>query len=73
MSKVEVASEERKAEARMLFEQATGTGAAEGKAPDRSRWGTLWRFQKDAKKGWNILGFTPREIERIKLNKPDHI
>lgn len=59
--------------ARQLFDQATGTGSAEGKTPDRSRWGTLWRHQKDCKKSWAILGFTPKEVERIKTNKPDHI
>lgn len=73
MATPEVASEERKAEARMLFEQATGTGSCEGKPVDRSRWGTLWRFQKEAKKGWKVLGFTDREIERIKTNKPDWV
>jgi hypothetical protein len=51
--------------ARTLFDQAV--------AGDKSRWGTLWRHQKDCKKSWLILGFTPREIERIKVNKPDHI
>lgn len=69
----EVASAERQAEARKLYEQATGTGASEGSPPDRSRWGSLWRFQKETKKGWNVLGFTPREVERIKLNKPDWV
>ncbi len=51
--------------ARTLFDQAV--------AGDKSRWGTLWRHQKDCKKSWKILGFTDREIERIKVNKPDHI
>jgi hypothetical protein len=51
--------------ARTLFEQAV--------AGDKSRWGTLWRHQKDCKKSWTILGFNPKEIERIKVNKPDHI
>lgn len=73
MATPETASAERQAEARMLFEQATGTGASAGSPPDRSRWGSLWRFQKEAKKGWNVLGFTPREIERIKTNKPDWV
>lgn len=59
--------------ARILFDQATGTGSAEGKTPDRSRWGALWQHRKECKKGWDLLGFTPKEIERIKLNKPDHI
>jgi hypothetical protein len=51
--------------ARTLFEQAV--------AGDKSRWGTLWRHQKDCKKSWTILGFNAREIERIKVNKPDYI
>lgn len=51
--------------ARTLFQQAVNG--------DKSRWGTLWRHQKDAKKSWTILGFTDKEIERIKTNKPDHI
>lgn len=51
--------------ARTLFDQAV--------AGDKSRWGTLWRHQKDCKKSWFILGFTAKEIERIKVNKPDHI
>lgn len=59
--------------ARQLFDQATGTGSAEGKPADRSRWGTLWRHQKECKKSWAILGFTPKEIERIKTNKPDWV
>lgn len=73
MADSEVASKERQAEARLLFEQATGTGSREGNPPDKSRWGTLWRFQKDTKKGWKVLGFTDREIERIKINKPDWV
>ena len=51
--------------ARTLFDQAV--------AGDKSRWGTLWRHQKDCKKSWKNLGFTDREIERIKVNKPDYI
>jgi hypothetical protein len=40
---------------------------------DNRRWTALWQFQKTCKKGWDKLGFTPREIERIKINKPDFI
>ena len=61
----ELASQQRQETARTYFTQAI-----EG---NRSRWGTLWQFQKTCKKGWDKLGFTPREIERIKLNKPDWI
>lgn len=63
--KLEMASQERQDEARALFTQAA--------AGDRSRWGTLWSLAKEWKKGWAILGFTPREIERIKVNKPDWV
>lgn len=70
MAKFEMASAERQQEARTLFDRATG---ADGNPPDRSRWGTLWLKQKEWKKGWKVLGFTPREIERIKLNKPDWV
>lgn len=51
--------------ARILFTQAVGG--------DKSRWRSLWHHQKECKKSWATLGFTPREIERIKLNKPDSI
>lgn len=59
--------------ARKLFDQATGTGSAEGQPADKSRWGSLWRHQKECKKSWSILGFTTKEIERIKTNKPDWV
>lgn len=59
--------------ARKLYDQATGTGSAEGQPADKSRWGSLWRHQKECKKSWSILGFTPKEIERIKTNKPDWV
>ena len=59
--------------ARKLFDQATGTGSAEGQPADKSRWGSLWRHQKECKKSWSILGFTAKEIERIKTNKPDWV
>ena len=65
LKKIHEASEERKASARALFDQAI--------AGDRSRWGTLWSLTKEWKKGWVVLGFTPREIERIKVNKPDWV
>lgn len=49
--------------ARILFDQAV--------AGDKSRWGSLWRHQKECKKSWAILGFNAKEIDRIKVNKPD--
>ena len=51
--------------ARQLWDQAV--------AGDKSRWRSLWHHQKECKKSWATLGFNPREIERIKLNKPDSI
>lgn len=51
--------------ARALFDQAV--------AGDKTRWGSLWRHQKECKKSWFVLGFNAKEIERIKTNKPDWI
>ena len=51
--------------ARELYNQATNG--------DKSRWGSLWRHQKECKKSWAILGFNAKEIERIKTNKSDWI
>lgn len=51
--------------ARTLFDQAA--------AGDKTRWGSLWRHQKECKKSWKVLGFSDKEIERIKTNKPDWV
>lgn len=51
--------------ARKLFDEAV--------AGDKTRWGSLWRHQKECKKSWSVLGFNAKEIERIKTNKPDWI
>ena len=51
--------------ARQLFDQAA--------AGDKTRWGSLWRHQKECKKSWKVLGFSDKEIERIKTNKPDWV
>lgn len=59
--------------ARLLFDKATATGSAAGKTPEKQAWGHLWLHRKECKKSWEILGFTPKEIERIKTNKPDYI
>ncbi len=56
---IELASQQRQETARQHF--------------DERRWTALWQFQKTCKKGWDKLGFTSREIERIKINKPDFI
>lgn len=55
----ELASQQRRDTARLYF--------------DNRRWRDLWQFKKTCKKGWDKLGFTSREVERIKLNKPDWI
>lgn len=59
--------------ARQLFERATATGEFAGKPVEKQAWGHLWLHRKECKKGWDLLGFTPKEIERIKANKPDHV
>ncbi|WP_290870374.1 hypothetical protein [Aquabacterium sp.] len=51
--------------ARQLFTKAA--------AGDKPSWGHLWLHRKACKKGWDVLGFTPKEIERIKTNKPDWV
>jgi len=51
--------------ARILFNQAA--------AGSKTRWGSLWRHQKECKKSWKVLGFSDKEIERIKTNKPDWV
>jgi len=51
--------------ARKLFEEAV--------AGDKSRWTSLWLHKKESKKSWTVLGFTPKEVERIETNKPDHV
>lgn len=62
---IDLTSQARIDEARKLFNEAA--------AGDRSRWGTLWSRMKTWKRNWKALGFTDKEIERIKLNKPDWI
>lgn len=38
---------------------------------EQRRWRELWQLKQTAKYSWKNLGFTDREAERIKLNKPD--
>lgn len=60
--------------AREYFDLATQPPADNILKSDRvSWWGQLWLIKKRAKYGWDRLGFTAREIERIKLNKPDWV
>ena len=59
MSTQDLASDARQKTARAHFESR--------------EWSDLWRFKKTCKKSWEALGFNTREIDRIKLNKPDWI
>lgn len=71
MQEVELTSEARISKARELFDKA-----CDETVDRRSRkqfWGELWMANKTWKKNWAALGFTPREIERIKTMKPDWI
>lgn len=65
----ELASEARRQTARAAYDKATN--ADNIPAVRRDGWRELWQFQKTCKKGWDKLGFSTREIDRIKLNKPD--
>lgn len=38
---------------------------------EQRRWRELWQLKQQAKYSWAKLGFTSREADRIKLNKPD--
>lgn len=38
---------------------------------DERQWRELWQLKQQAKYGWDKLGFTDKEAERIKINKPD--
>ena len=62
---VELTSEARQKRARELFDRAA--------SGERGAWRELWQFNKVCKKNWKALGFSTREIDRIKLNKPDWI
>lgn len=60
--------------AREFYDFATQPQADNVTRADRgSAWGQLWLIKKRAKYSWKNLGFTPREEERIKLNKPDWV
>lgn len=57
--------------ARQFYNEATDINRSRG---DRqSSWGQLWLLKKKAKYHWKNLGFIDKEIERIKLNKPDWV
>lgn len=59
---------------------ASGDADAEKTRIDRARkyfkarrWGDLWILKQQAKYGWDKLGFSKVEAERIRLNKPDWV
>lgn len=57
--------------ARQFYNEATDINRS--KSDRNSSWGQLWLLKKKAKYGWDNLGFTNKEAERIKLNKPDWV
>jgi hypothetical protein len=57
--------------ARQFYTEATDPDRE--KTSRQSSWGQLWILKQKAKYGWDKLGFDSREIERIKLNKPDWV
>lgn len=66
-----VTADNRVEKAREFYGQATNYDL---EPRDRkSAWGQLWLLKKRAKYGWERLGFTSKEEERIKLNKPDWV
>jgi hypothetical protein len=69
----ELASQARRDKARSYFDRATSSDPAILPITKREAWADLWRFKKTCKKSWEALGFTSREIERAKTNKPDWI
>lgn len=71
MSDIELTSEARIQKARELF--GKGTNYELPKPQRNEAWGELWMNMKTWKRNWASLGFSNREIERIKLNKPDWI
>lgn len=69
-----VTKENREERARHYFEFATQPASEGVLRKDRQdAWAQVWLIKKQAKYGFERLGFTPAEIERIKLNKPDWI
>lgn len=58
--------------ARQFYTEATDT-ENRSRADRDSSWGQLWLLKQKAKYGWDKLGFTDREAQRIKTNKPDWV
>lgn len=59
--------------AREFYNLATQPSDVMTRADRQSAWGQLWLIKKRAKYSWANLGFSDREAERIKLNKPDWV
>jgi hypothetical protein len=60
--------------AREFYDFATQPLDAPITRADRQQaWGQLWLIKKQAKYGWDRLGFNPQETDRIKTNKPDWV
>jgi hypothetical protein len=67
----ELASQARRDTARSHYDRATNPENLP--ITRREAWADLWRFKKTCKKSWEALGFSTREIDRTKTNKPDWI
>lgn len=66
-----VTADNRVEKSRQFYTEATDHNRPK---PERnSSWGQLWLLKQKAKYGWEALGFTPQEANRIKLNKPDWV
>jgi hypothetical protein len=57
--------------ARQFFDEAINYERTP--ADRKSSWGQLWLLKLKAKYGWDKLGFSDKEAERIKTNKPDWV
>lgn len=69
-----VTSLNRVEKAREFYDFATQPLADHITRADRqSAWGQLWLIKQKAKYSWQNLGFTNKEAERIKTNKPDWV
>lgn len=68
---VELTSEARIQKARALYDKATINDRTVDPRTRREAWSDLWQCMKTWKRNWAALGFSPREIERIKDHKPE--
>lgn len=70
---IELTSEARITKARQLYDRATVNDRTIDRRTRQEAWSDLWMNMKTWKRNWAALGFSNREIERIKQNKPDWI